>query len=187
MNFPNKADETPLIIAARHDDDCKDICDLLLHHGADPNARNRYDNTALKEAVLYGQTEVATFLLEHGAKPGFSTIKYAISNKEPRILKLLLDYGQHQNLRFPLPIVFSLAISVINEDCAMITLEQGYYPKKEVINDPCVSVFHQSAKYGCVKVMNILVELNPQFQQVDWLIQKQFPWALSFMHQDYIS
>ena len=197
-DFPNKNHETPLMIAAANSNEFqnyKDICDLLLHHGADPNASNKYDTTALKEAVSHRNTEVATCLLEHGAKVNFYDITSTIFQNEPQTLKLLLDYVHHQNVRIPLPRLLDLAGSASTEQCAMIddfamiTLQQGYYPPRETImRYPFVSFFHESAHYGLVKMMSVLAELNPQFLQEGWLIQKRVPWRVRKIsgHMDYI-
>jgi ankyrin repeat protein len=42
---------------------------LLLGHGADPNARQEYSWTALHLAAYYGHCRVAEILLQRGADP----------------------------------------------------------------------------------------------------------------------
>lgn len=56
---------TPLEIAARNDR--KNVVELLLRHGADPNQSIPSDSTALAEAASVGAFDVVTTLFDHGA------------------------------------------------------------------------------------------------------------------------
>ena len=185
-DFPNKDGKTPLMIAAG----CgyKDICRLLIPLGADPNYENMFNHTALNEAVQHGQTEVASYLFEQGANLSISTIESAMLINDrfaAEILKLSLHYQKHPKLRFPIGTVIDLAIRG-GENFAIFTLRQGFYPQKETrVHGPYVSLFHKSAKYGYVKLMSVLAELNLQLLQEEWLIQKQYS-ALPLLPQDYI-
>ena len=184
VDFPNKDDETALMIAAR--DGCKHTCSILVHYGANPNARNRYGGTAMNKAARNGKPNVAMFLLEHGATLNYSIIECAMLGSQTRILKLLLEYRLCPNIRFPLETVLDFAIDKHSECCAVTTLEQGYYPKKGTKHNLYRSFFYKSAKNGLVKLMSVLVELNPQFLQEDWLIRKVYFRALE-PHQNYMS
>jgi ankyrin repeat protein len=44
-----------------------EICALLLHGGADPNATQKSGHTAMDEAVLIGNAEMQKLLRDHGA------------------------------------------------------------------------------------------------------------------------
>ena len=58
---------TPAIFAAFHGH--REVLDLLLDAGADPNARSTQDNTALHLAAMHGFEDCVRSLLEHGADP----------------------------------------------------------------------------------------------------------------------
>lgn len=59
--------ESPLLMAARHGR--TEVVELLLQCGADPNTANRWQTSALREAILQGHTEVVEQLLTAGADP----------------------------------------------------------------------------------------------------------------------
>lgn len=50
-------------------DGSRDICILLLDHGADPNALDNYGNNPLREAILGKQPAIVDLLLERGSRP----------------------------------------------------------------------------------------------------------------------
>jgi hypothetical protein len=59
--------KTPLFQAAF--DGSRDICILLLDHGADPNALDDSSNNPLREAILGKKPTVVSLLLERGSRP----------------------------------------------------------------------------------------------------------------------
>lgn len=87
-------DETPLHVAALY---ClPQMAELLLKHGADPNAMNVHGDTPLHVAAFYGCTSVVELLLRHGADPnidGFEGWKPYDRVKDPHIAYLFLRYG----------------------------------------------------------------------------------------------
>ncbi|AFA40166.1 Ankyrin repeat protein [Pyrobaculum oguniense TE7] len=87
-------DETPLHVAALY---ClPQMAELLLKHGADPNAMNVHGDTPLHVAAFYGCTSVVELLLRHGADPdidGFEGWKPYDRIKDPHIAYLFLRYG----------------------------------------------------------------------------------------------
>jgi ankyrin repeat protein len=70
VNIADKDGFTPLHIAAQQQH--ADVATLLIEAGADPNARNRFGNTALWVALFNvrdGDGEVVRVLLDAGADP----------------------------------------------------------------------------------------------------------------------
>lgn len=59
--------KTALFIAAYNGD--KEICEMLLAHGADPNAVDMHGNTALREAIGNRKEKIVQLLLSKGANP----------------------------------------------------------------------------------------------------------------------
>lgn len=59
--------KTPLFQAAY--DGRRDICILLLDHGADPNALDDSGNNPLREAILGKKPAIVSLLLDRGSRP----------------------------------------------------------------------------------------------------------------------
>ena len=191
-NFPNDSGHTPLMIAAMAGS--MDICNLLLKHGADVNASHiKMQFTALYYAARYGELKTAGLLLKHGARSydssipwheQTSSIRVAIQCREPKILSFLLEYCNKTDMEIPLPLIFREAVTVAgSEECAIIALKLGYYPESIVWTDK--TYLQMAAERGSVKLMSVLVELNPQFLQEDWLTQNQLPEYL-IIHPEFV-
>lgn len=73
--------------------------------GADVDARDRHGQTALMQAAVRGQAQVATWLIEHGAgldhraKYGVSALMLAVINGHTQVVQRLLDAGADRDLR----------------------------------------------------------------------------------------
>ncbi|MGK7880250.1 MAG: ankyrin repeat domain-containing protein [Crocosphaera sp.] len=48
--------------------DKKEIIELLINHGADVNARDKFNQTPLNYAVIRDRKEIISLLKKHGAK-----------------------------------------------------------------------------------------------------------------------
>jgi ankyrin repeat protein len=59
--------KTPLFQAAY--DDSREVCIMLLDHGADPNALDDSGNNPLREAILGKHPAIVRLLLERGSRP----------------------------------------------------------------------------------------------------------------------
>ena len=87
-----------LFLAAKNGD--KNICKLLLQHGANINARDQEGRTALALAVIEGKVEVVKFLIEQGADVntvnvrGNTPLLHSTSATSAEITKLLLESGR---------------------------------------------------------------------------------------------
>jgi ankyrin repeat protein len=95
---------TPLMLASRSSR--IDAVEMLLAHGADPNAVDSNGNTALAHAVLAGQEEAVTVLLRSGADPnlekaeGLATpLSVAATATSPEIVHLLARAGGDVSVR----------------------------------------------------------------------------------------
>ncbi|KIW37289.1 uncharacterized protein PV06_10630 [Exophiala oligosperma] len=76
-----------------------ELVSWLLKHGADPNARCRYDVTPFSVAARCASRDVIKLLLEHGASTDMGQpLHYAVrANREDEVVKLLLENGASPN------------------------------------------------------------------------------------------
>ena len=131
------------------------ISRLLVHHGANVNVLGTaHKITALGFAASQGRYEIAAFLLDNGATPydssnafANSPIARALQRHDCAMLRLFLTHCHKRDLKLPLQLLFHQAIQECREKCAIIVLQQGYYPLKRSmnINFPCTSLFHRLA------------------------------------------
>ena len=96
--------ETPLTLALlsfHH----KEIVELLLTHGADPNVTIHIQDTPLHRAVERDLPYDVELLLANGADPdtinlsGVTPVHCAVMHGRTKILELLLDYGANPNAK----------------------------------------------------------------------------------------
>ena len=74
----------------------KDIIELLLEHGADPDDADSSGNTILKTAVIKNQTDTVLLLLEKGASPELPDS--AVLNMKPDMIRTFVGYGADPSL-----------------------------------------------------------------------------------------
>lgn len=180
VDFEDGNGRTPLMTAAFRAD--IDSCYILLNHGANVNAKIG-SNTALVHASCNGAYEVACLLLQHGARPcdtrnlwdnfGDSAFASAIAWNHCNVVERFVTYFNERDIKLPLELLIKLAVERSSEDCAIIFLEQGLYLNHKSLQT--ISLFHMAAEKGQIKLMSLLVELDPQFLQEEWLIQKKIP------------
>ena len=95
--------ETPLHIAS--EEGHKEIVEVLLKHSADPNIKNRWDNTPLLMASFKGHKDIVELLLKHGADPNVKdqwgeTSLYTASEKGYKdMVELLLKHNADPNIK----------------------------------------------------------------------------------------
>ena len=202
VDYTGRSIYTPLMLSAAHGH--KDTCLLLLRHGADIDLQGKYDlqqKTALYLAVCNGESEIVSLLLDYKAKlceteiswnnhhqvTEHSPIVAAIANQHPCTTAILLDHCTKLDLRLPLESLFNLGLIHKSEECLIIILQQGYYATDKESNESlCLSCFHRASQCGMIKLMCLLLELNPGYMHERWLVMKSYPSGLT-KHSDFIS
>ena len=136
VNFFEDAEgASPLIFAAERGH--KDVVQLLLTSGADPNLADEDGFTPLLDAVNDGHFEVAKLLLDYGADPniankvdGYVPLMYASESGHEDIVHLLLDRGSDPNIADTMDGSTALKAAVCqnNKHIAKLLLDRGADP-----------------------------------------------------------
>ena len=171
VNFPYGQGKTPLMEASY----CghRDICQLLLEHGA----------TLSDNALPSGSYQALALLLEHRSHllslPACirSPVDCAIWTDHHHVLSVFLDHCTKTDSMVNLESAFFSALILSKEKCALTLLQFGYNPCESTYMSN-VSCFHKAAENGLVKLMKLLVTLNPYYMQENWLVVKDFPTQL---------
>ena len=88
---------TPLHLASRQGNE--KVARVLVEHGADVAAKDRYGSTPLHEASSPGHLDLARFLVEHGADvsakdaDGWTPLHYALSGGHVNLARFLVEHG----------------------------------------------------------------------------------------------
>ena len=99
-------ENTPLHSAARHGD--HEMVQVLLEYGVDVNTHNKYLDTPLNFALLYGrkiEPKVVQLLVEHGADPnrrgyeGSTALHRASKSGQFEIVRLLIEHGANEEVK----------------------------------------------------------------------------------------
>ena len=191
VNFCDVWGRTPLMFAAAQNN--TDICRLLLTWGSNIHATDsgHYKQTALHYAVQERKCEAAMLLVEHGAivfDPSiFDTSKplhiLATVIHSPMVLHSFLNHCSaniYSRMPKSLSYLFDRALRKKQEGSAIIVLQNGYYPVQEVklrrhSYKHHTSCFNLAARYGMIELMSMLIELNSQFMQENWLVEEVIP------------
>ena len=98
-NLPASLNQQLLTAASNYDGDLPGVS-RALEQGADVNAKDEYNNTALNSAALWGHADVVKRLLEAGADienpgsgGGLTPLAIAASHDYYDVAKVLLDHG----------------------------------------------------------------------------------------------
>ena len=184
VDFPNELGWTPLMRAAMTGQ--SKTCLLLIKCGADVNKYNHLYLSTKKTALCYAvrdwHYETINVLLQNGGtifNPACPSIEQspifdAIDERHLVLLERLLIQlvnQYHDRLHIiPMHDIFNKAVSDGNEHCCIIVLQE-YYPVQREES----SIFHVAAKRGFAQLIRLMVLLNPQFLQEEWLVRKEYP------------
>ena len=124
----------------------RNIVQLLLEHGADPNAKNDQGASPLYLAVQSDHYETAKLLIEHKADTNLHSgehlnvpIHFAIDFENMKILKLLIENGASINFKgsdgFTALMFVVYYEKIKNEEIVRFLLEHGADPNVMGTND----------------------------------------------------
>ena len=156
---------TPLHLAAKNIYG-KELCQILIEHGADPNVADGDGQTPLHIAAqiaqipnIYGK-EVSQLLIEHDADPnvadgkGITPLHLAASWNHKEVSQLLIEHGADPNVADGggrTPLHWAARIDVMN-----LLIENGADPN--VVENHGQTPLHQAAQRGLMKVVKLLIE-----------------------------
>ena len=141
----------------------KEVVQLLLENGADPNIRNIFGYTSLHRAIFGGKKDVVKLLLQRGAElfptvkqdparaepykteQGYAAVGHAAGMGRTDIFKLLIDFGQ-----------ISLFSAVNDEQVLIMLLNAGADPN--VVGRNGVTPLHMAALWGHIGITKLLLE-----------------------------
>ena len=205
VNFPDDNRYTALMQAAA--DGNIDLCQLLLNSHANVNAMccsldGAYCHaigdhwSALDAAATNDHYEIVSLLLEVGAtltvldpETSYATLEVtpmesAIGKDHPRILELFFEHFDKTGQNVPWEAEFKYALDEEAEHCAIVIIQQGYYPRSKTSYN--FSLFKMAAGFGFLKLMYIMIEQNPYFLQEEWLVQNDIYEEL-FEYESFVS
>lgn len=165
MSTPKSIQLTALVKAAEQNSLTR-VKELLLS-GHNPNERNKYENSALAEAIFHGNIPMIKCLLRYGANSnapeseGFSAMYELVCSPSPRsycILKRLLKAGAKANtIVMKKPLLFH-AIRHKNSKAVRILLPYGADPN--LTEEGKVTPLMIAAYYGQIKILKDLLKYN---------------------------
>jgi len=86
-------------------ENCLDIADMLLYHGADIDSENAYGTNALHNASMFNSTKAIEFLIHRGAdinakstSSGMTPLMFAVEEGHREAVEILLSSGADLNL-----------------------------------------------------------------------------------------
>ena len=165
VNYVRGCDfRTPLLEAAYYGQ--KDVVQLLLDRGADPNKEDAYGWTPLSETQRCGP-DVVQLLLDRGADPkktglcGLTPLHEAVINNQKDVVKMLLNAGAEVDTadafgRTPLYCALECMAMYGNKEVVLLLLRKGADHNK-----PCkdgVSPLRMAEKRGHYDIVQMLRE-----------------------------
>ncbi|KAM0525669.1 hypothetical protein ACHAPE_000380 [Trichoderma viride] len=164
----------------------KAMIELLLFYGAPVNESRRswFPFTALGHAVDLGLEDVVELLLKNGAdasvEEGYGVtalIETAVSRKRPipKIIRQLMESRNSPDVNYIRENEQHCVMSAVGQgdaETVSILLEYGADLSKYLQSGETVSPFHNAARYGHVKICDILLQHEPAFLNLQ--IEKGF-------------
>lgn len=154
----------PLVEAAAHGN--KDVVNMLLRMGSDPNLLGKSEMSAVSSAARNKNKEIVTALLEAGADPNLvdksnvTPLTRAITNKDKEIGEVLIQAGAA--IQPPDPIPFGpLHIAIKSGDVHMVEflIQQGADVSSHVTQILCIRIVKLTIKHA-LRVCVLLFEIH---------------------------
>ena len=151
----------------------KDVVQLLLDNGADPNTVGKHSLTALHGAALMGYEDVVKILLEGGAETdtatnsGWTPLLYASKKGNKNVVELLLDRGAVPNMANYAGAPLHLAMDYTDvgyTDVVRLLLDRGADPNMADQNG--WTPLHIAASMGNIDRVQLLLERGAQLNTV---------------------
>ena len=185
VNFTDVSGFSPLLIAVQNKK--VNIIRLLFSHGGNFHATPGYHSKIMDLYAAVHKLEASLLGypyedFDYGYKHTLVTLLYgsgieaAIHDDHCDIVKHILEHCEALPNRFlPLGLLFNFAMVSCSPGIAiLLLLQHGYYP----ITNPSqfyIACFQAGARLRARVLVKILANLNPQFLQEQWLIEKQLP------------
>ncbi|KAK6331269.1 hypothetical protein TWF730_004357 [Orbilia blumenaviensis] len=143
--------------------DYVNLVELLLYHGANPNANSKSGRVPLHAAINAENQNFVELLLDHGANPDIKTeinqtpLHAAINTEDQYLVELLLNYGANidikdKNGEVPL----HTAVQVGNQDLVELLLDHGANPdiKTKIGRAPLHAAINAGDQYLAELLLN---------------------------------
>ncbi len=156
-----KFDASPLLYAVFHGH--REIVEILLDSGADPNAQNSAGKAAIHYAVEKGSREILDILLDRGASVNILTgykltpLHYAAETGQLDIARALMEKGAQVNSRSNVGLTpLHLASYYRNRKIAEVFIKAG--ADVNCCDNSNVTPLHFAARYGEVALARFLLQ-----------------------------
>ena len=157
------ANETPLLKASQRG--YKDIVEMLIKGGADPNKADRYGRTPIRRAAEKGYNDVVKLLLDNGADPN-QAIKDAACHGHNDVVQLILDRGaEHSQTGKNGWTPLFLAANEGHKDVVQLLLDTGANPNQA--DQQGRTPLHEAAKWGHKDVVQLLLDRGAEISKLD--------------------
>ncbi|CAF3714085.1 unnamed protein product [Rotaria sordida] len=186
VNFPprNPAHRglTPLILAIVNGTD--EISQCLINSLCSLNQHVEDGYTALHYSVLMSRHPTIKSLLKAGARTnvrsiyGVTPMTLAILSDDPYSVKILIEHGYPITRSYPWnEYPFEQAIKIHAEGSAMMIAHLGCELKTKQASRT-TNILTMVASEGLVNLMFLLINMQPQYINQQWIRKRQYPHAL---------